>query len=150
MDLILWRHCQIRRAVDMKSDGAIGHQLLRRPHSCRRWNKIYLDVNLMVTVFYFCIFLHPVMSYHRILSRNFPEGLKKTIKFLCLDSRCPGRDSNRASPKYKSRALRLHQPAQLTVFLPNTALSKMSIYYYYYYYYYWWGGTESLGICSSP
>jgi hypothetical protein len=20
----------------------------------------------------------------------------------------------------------------------------------YYYYYYWWGGTESLGICSSP
>jgi predicted membrane protein len=22
--------------------------------------------------------------------------------------------------------------------------------YYYYYYYYWWGGTESLGICSSP
>jgi hypothetical protein len=23
-------------------------------------------------------------------------------------------------------------------------------YYYYYYYYYWWGGTESLGICSSP
>jgi hypothetical protein len=23
-------------------------------------------------------------------------------------------------------------------------------YYYYYYYYYLWGGTESLGICSSP
>jgi hypothetical protein len=23
-------------------------------------------------------------------------------------------------------------------------------YYHYYYYYYWWGGTESLGICSSP
>jgi hypothetical protein len=22
--------------------------------------------------------------------------------------------------------------------------------YVYYYYYYWWGGTESLGICSSP
>jgi hypothetical protein len=27
---------------------------------------------------------------------------------------------------------------------------QATIYYYYYYYYYWWGGTESLGICSSP
>jgi hypothetical protein len=27
---------------------------------------------------------------------------------------------------------------------------NQATYYYYYYYYYWWGGTESLGICSSP
>jgi hypothetical protein len=23
-------------------------------------------------------------------------------------------------------------------------------YFFIFYYYYWWGGTESLGICSSP
>jgi hypothetical protein len=31
-----------------------------------------------------------------------------------------------------------------------TGTEWRSYYYYYYYYYYWWGGTESLGICSSP
>jgi hypothetical protein len=28
--------------------------------------------------------------------------------------------------------------------------SKIAGIIIYYYYYYWWGGTESLGICSSP
>jgi hypothetical protein len=72
-------------------------------------------------------FLHPLVSYRRVLSRNFPKGLKKTMKFLSLSSCYPGRDSNRAFPEYKSRALRLHQPAQLRVFISNTAHSKVSI-----------------------
>jgi hypothetical protein len=32
----------------------------------------------------------------------------------------------------------------------NSAGSELHFPDYYYYYYYWWGGTESLGICSSP
>jgi hypothetical protein len=36
------------------------------------------------------------------------EGLRETVEHLV--SRCPGRDSNRAPPEYRFRALKLDQP----------------------------------------
>jgi hypothetical protein len=38
-------------------------------------------------------------------------GLRKTTENLNQDRQCPSWDSNQAPPKYKSRALLLHQPA---------------------------------------
>jgi hypothetical protein len=40
------------------------------------------------------------------------EGLRKTMTDSGQDSPCSGRDSNRAPPEYKSKALRLHQPVR--------------------------------------
>jgi hypothetical protein len=37
------------------------------------------------------------------------EGLKKATERISQDPLCPGRDLNRASPEYKSRALPLYQ-----------------------------------------
>jgi hypothetical protein len=120
MDLLLWRQRQIHRAVDTKSDGAMGHQLLWRSHSCRRWNnRIYLSIFRLqfngssFLCLYLCILLWHIIEYCPVI---FPKDWGKLWKFPSLDRRCSGRDSNPASPEYKSRALRLHQPAQLIVY----------------------------------
>jgi hypothetical protein len=47
-----------------------------------------------------------------LLSRNSLRGTEKSHKNLSQDTQCPGRDSNRASPEYKFRALPLKQSAR--------------------------------------
>jgi hypothetical protein len=39
-------------------------------------------------------------------------GTDENHEILSKDCQCPGWDSNRISPEYKSRALRLHQPSR--------------------------------------
>jgi hypothetical protein len=46
------------------------------------------------------------MRYHPII---FLEGLWKVTGNLSQGSRCPGRDSNRATPEYEYRALLIRQ-----------------------------------------
>jgi hypothetical protein len=48
---------------------------------------------------------------NRMLSPQFTGGTGENHEKL-QDNRCPDQDSNRATPKYKSRTLPLHQPAQ--------------------------------------
>jgi hypothetical protein len=45
----------------------------------------------------------------RSYSSTFFKGLRKTMIKLSQDSRCPGWDSNRAPPEYKTRVLQLRQ-----------------------------------------
>jgi hypothetical protein len=47
---------------------------------------------------------------NRILSLQFTEGAGENRE-KPQNNRCPDQNSNRAPPKYKSRALPLHQPA---------------------------------------
>jgi hypothetical protein len=56
-----------------------------------------------------------VVAYSSYYTGICLEELRKTMKKHGQDSRCPGRDSNQASPKYESRALRLSHPASPTV-----------------------------------
>jgi hypothetical protein len=46
------------------------------------------------------------------ISWNLPVGIRKTSQNPSQDSWCVGRDSNQASPEYKSVVLLLHQPAR--------------------------------------
>jgi hypothetical protein len=58
-----------------------------------------------------------------LLSRYLPGGIEENFRKLRQDSRCPGRDSNRAHPKYKSMALPLDQTV---LYLPyNTELADI-------------------------
>jgi hypothetical protein len=52
-----------------------------------------------------------VVAEYRFCSGIFVERLRKPTRNLSQYSRCPGRDSNRAPPEYKSRALHLDQSA---------------------------------------
>jgi hypothetical protein len=54
-----------------------------------------------------------VFSLMEVLSWYLPERPRKITKNVSQYSRCPGRDSNRTPPKYKSRALLVDQPLRL-------------------------------------
>jgi hypothetical protein len=66
-----------------------------------------------------------------VLSRSLPRRAEEMRENLNQDRRFSCRDSNRAPPEYKLRAIKLDQP--------------LWFHYYYYYYYYWpcscWLGT---------
>jgi hypothetical protein len=47
-----------------------------------------------------------------VLSQNLPGRTEENTKYLSQESRCPGRDENRAPPEYKSEALPFRQPVR--------------------------------------
>jgi hypothetical protein len=48
--------------------------------------------------------------YEVVVPQHLAGGTEKNHENLSEDNRCPGRDSSRQSPKYKSRTLQVHQP----------------------------------------
>lgn len=63
-------------------------------------------------------------SLIEVLSRHFPEGLRKSTNYLQQKRRFPSRDKNRVPPEHKSTALPLHHPDERTVPWTTYAASK--------------------------
>jgi hypothetical protein len=54
-----------------------------------------------------CVWKEAVVAQSRYYPGTCPEGLRKRMKHLSQDSRCPGRDSKQAPLKHMSKALLL-------------------------------------------
>jgi hypothetical protein len=69
-----------------------------------------------------------------VLSQHLPGGIEEYHEKPSQDSRCSGRDSKRAPPKYKSKALMLYEPFRLffLVYYCQYRSANMEVSYHYY------------------
>jgi hypothetical protein len=61
-----------------------------------------------------------LVTQFKMVSWNWPVGLRKNTRNLKYDGSCPDRDSNQTPPEYKSQPLQLHPTFSLQNFTSTT------------------------------